>query len=330
MISLVFCLAAVALYFIGRRLVKAGSAVRTRGGDSFTKKRRRKTIGQTLWVIAGIFLVLGLINLVYTNEAVTTDLPSPGSAGYKPPPPIRAPSASFTETAPHASLASPESTPAPPIPPAPTPLEQAPLASPTPPPARASLIPPPANQTLSPSQQQALEAELASANAALQRDPSSPIAYEQRGNIYGQEKKWDLAAKDFHHALQIKSTDAPAQFDLAEIDFLQGKYDTARAEFLPLQKDIELGDVAAYKVFLCDLAAGHLDAASKELDAFDHVGTQASYYFANVAWSAYHQKPDEALGWFKSAVDIYSPSKVHLYGTSLFDLGYLPKPPQDQ
>ncbi len=264
MISLVFCAVAVALYFIGRRLVKAGSAFRRKGGDVYTKMRRRKTIGQTLWAIAGLLLVLGIFNLFYSNQAPTTNI---------------AASSDFTATAPPPSPAPTERTP--------TPHAETSTAAPLTP-ANIAPAPPPkpflpaANQTITSSRLQELDEEMANANAVVRSDPSSATAYEQRGNIYGQEKKWDLATKDFKHALKIDGNDSRALFDLAQIDFLQGKYDSARAGFVPLQKDSDVGDLASYKVFLCDLAGGHLKAASAELDAFNRVGSNASYYFANV------------------------------------------------
>ena len=56
----------------------------------------------------------------------------------------------------------------------------------------------------------------------------------------------------------------------------------------------------------------------------------ASYYFANIAWSLYYKKPEEARPWVLSAGRIYDPDKLNLYGRCLIDLGYLPLPPPPQ
>ena len=55
----------------------------------------------------------------------------------------------------------------------------------------------------------------------------------------------------------------------AQIKFMQKKYDEARPGFTALTQDPNIGDLAAYKVFLCDLLAGHEDAASRELNVFN-------------------------------------------------------------
>ena len=97
-----------------------------------------------------------------------------------------------------------------------------------------------------------------------------------------------------------------------------------------MKSDPYLGDLAAYKVFLCDLLSGHDAVADKELDAFNQAGTNASYYFANIAWFLYHKKTNEARDWLKSAQNIYEPYKVDLYSATLIELHFLPLPPEDE
>jgi Tfp pilus assembly protein PilF len=171
------------------------------------------------------------------------------------------------------------------------------------------------------------DAALDKVNAALQADPKNEGAFVLRGSIYAQKKLWDMANKDYQSALRIDGKNARIKFDLAEMDFVQKKYNEARASFVGLEQDPDIGDLATYKVFLCDLFGGHEDVAAKELDAFNQVGSNASYYFANVAWSAYHHKTEDARGWLRSAASIYAPTKFRLYATSLVELGYLPLPP---
>ncbi|HUB68725.1 MAG TPA: tetratricopeptide repeat protein [Candidatus Methylacidiphilales bacterium] len=161
-------------------------------------------------------------------------------------------------------------------------------------------------------------------NAAVQIAPQNPAVYALRGTIYVEQKLLDPAQKDFEMALQLDSSNTQIKFDLAEIQFMRKKYDVARADFAALTQDPDLADIASYKVFLCDLFGGHEDAATKELDAFNQAGRNASYYFANVAWSLYHHKTDDATSWLESAANIYPPAKCLLYATSLYDLGYLP------
>lgn len=175
--------------------------------------------------------------------------------------------------------------------------------------------------------QKQYDGALEQVNNAIKADPKNLGAYSLRGGIYSETKKWDLAAKDYQTILQLDDKNVLAKFNLAEIKFRQKFYDDARSGFLALEQDPDWGDLSSYKVFLCDLYGGHDDLASKEHDAFDQIGSNASYYFSNAAWSLYHHQTEDGRSWLLSAVRIYPQTKVNLYAASLKDLGYLPLPP---
>ncbi len=172
-----------------------------------------------------------------------------------------------------------------------------------------------------------LDDAMTKVNSVIQADPKNANAYFMRGNVYAQKKLWDQAQKDYETTIQLDSKNSLAKFNLAEVKFVEKKYDAARTGFDALKSDSDWGDVAVYKVFLCDLFGGHEDVASKELDAFNKVGTNASYYFANAAWDLFHKKTEDARTWFRSISNIYGPQKIDLYAASLKELGYLPLPP---
>ena len=179
-------------------------------------------------------------------------------------------------------------------------------------------------------EQKQLDAALDKANAALQSAPQNPHAYSVRGGIYAEKKLWDQAEKDYQTALQFDGKNTQMKFNLAELQFMQQKYDAARPGFIALGKDSNMGDLAAYKVFLCDLFGAHEEAAAKDLEAFNQAGSNASYYFANAAWSLYHHKTEDGRGWLMSALKIYDPPKFSQYAASLIALGYIPLPPPPQ
>jgi len=176
-------------------------------------------------------------------------------------------------------------------------------------------------------QKDQLDAALDKANSAIQIDPKSLDAYGLRGSVYTEKKLWAEGEKDFQIVLQLSPDNAAAKFNLSEIKFRQKLYDDARPGFVALEKDPNLGDLSSYKVFLCDLLAGHEDVATREHDAFNQIGSDPSYYFGNAFWSLYHHQTEDARGWLLSGIHIYSPAKVNLYTASLKDLGYLPLPP---
>lgn len=171
------------------------------------------------------------------------------------------------------------------------------------------------------------DAALEKVNGIIQTNPKYLNAHLLLGNIYARKQLWAQAGKEYETALALDGTNATAKFNLAETKFRVKDYDGARLIFVALENDPDNGDLAAYKVFLCNLFGGHEDAAAKELDVFNQVESHASYYFANAAWDLFHNKPEDARGWLNSATNIYTPNKVLIYSISLKDLGYLPLPP---
>jgi len=170
------------------------------------------------------------------------------------------------------------------------------------------------------------DSALETLNALLVTDPKNIQAYTLQGKILTEMKRWDEARKTYEAVQQIDKGNVVAQFDLAELKFIQKDYSGARPGFESLEHDPDLGDLALYKVFLCDLFGGQEAIAHDELDHFDEVGAKPSYFFANVAWDAVHKQPEEAGGWLKKGEGLYSPDKTSLYAFSLEQLGYLPLP----
>ncbi len=160
--------------------------------------------------------------------------------------------------------------------------------------------------------------------------PQDADGYELRATIYLEEKLWDQAAKDYQMAIQFDGKNAQLKFNLAEIQFIQKKYAVARPGFAALEQDRDMGDIAAYKVFLCDLFGGQADAATRELDAFNQVGSNASYYLRTRASCLYnHKRKRPGAGSRRRSIFMRPPS-AGFYAISLVNLGYLPLPPPPQ
>jgi len=175
-----------------------------------------------------------------------------------------------------------------------------------------------------------LDTALKEVNAALAIDPQNADGYGLRSAIYAERNELGQARQDYEKAVQLDGKNNLLKYDLAEVEFRQKEYDAARVGFVALKQDPNVGDLASYKVFLCDLFGGHEDIAAKELDAFNQVEGNCSYYFANASWCLYHHQTEEGRGWLMSAANIYAPPKFRHYIGSLMDLGYVPLPPPPQ
>jgi hypothetical protein len=135
----------------------------------------------------------------------------------------------------------------------------------SPPPARGSLAQPQVDpvhlllqQAFQLLEQKQFDAALDKVNVALQAAPKNEDAYGLRGNIYAEKKLWDQAEKDYQTGLQIDGKNVQIKFNLAEIQFMQKKYDDARPGFAALEQNSNMGDLATYKVFLCDLGQNRI------------------------------------------------------------------------
>jgi len=163
-----------------------------------------------------------------------------------------------------------------------------------------------------------LDNALASVDSALQLDPHNASLYELRGSIYIKKKLWDRAENDYQSALQIDPTATSFKYKLAEIKFLQKAYAAARPGFLALESDPGLGELAKYKVFLCDLFGYQEAIARQELDALNKAPEKhQSYYFCNAVWDLYHQNRQGANKWIVAASHLYSSSEMDLYLSNL-------------
>jgi len=168
---------------------------------------------------------------------------------------------------------------------------------------------------------------LEKATSVVQAEPKNVSAYIVRGHIYTEMNQLDQAGDDYRTILQLDPNNFSAKFNLSELKLIQKEYDDARIGFLALESNPDWGDLAAYKVFVCDLFAGHEDVAKSEFDTFDKAKQNASYYYSKATWEFYHNRPLVAQTWIDAAAWMYPPKKVYFYSATLIDFGYL-KPTQ--
>lgn len=166
-----------------------------------------------------------------------------------------------------------------------------------------------------------LDDALRKVDTALQIDPRNILAYTLRASIYAQEKLWDRAEQDYQTAYKISPSEVVFKYDMAEIHFMQKAYDAARPGFAALQNDKRVGNIATYKVFLCDLFNRNNDAAAKDLAAIKKAGESPAYYYGNVFWFWAHQQKPEANKWLTSALQLYDSHIHQLYFINIVDEG---------
>jgi len=148
--------------------------------------------------------------------------------------------------------------------------------------------------------------------AALALDPNNTAALDLRASIYVEQKFWDLAERDYTRLNEI-SPDPAYQYKLAQIKFLQKLYDDARPKFAALKDDPRLGDLARYKVFICDLFGAHEAIAARDLQLIDTTGAKPSYYYGRALWLGTHGQNSAAGHYVAQATGKFSATICALY-----------------
>ena len=149
-------------------------------------------------------------------------------------------------------------------------------------------------------------------NLAVQLDPKNAEAYALRSSIYTRIKLWDRAERDAATADKI-APDPAYKYKMGEIKFLQKAYDDARPHFAGLQNDPTLGDLAVYKVFMCDLFGGHESFAARDLATEQKSYDHPSYYFSQIAWCLFHGQRSQANSWFAQVKEHVNENTSSLY-----------------
>ena len=168
-----------------------------------------------------------------------------------------------------------------------------------------------------------LDEALSGVDAAIQLDSHNASAYELRGSIYIQKKLWDRAEQDYNTALSISPTTIGFKYKLAEIKFMQNAFDEARPRYAAMENDENLGDLATYKVIICDLFGGHDERAAGQLALLKQADGKPSYYYANAAWDMTHHKLKEANDLVRAAQQVFTSTNTDLYLSCLVNVNDL-------
>jgi tetratricopeptide (TPR) repeat protein len=163
-------------------------------------------------------------------------------------------------------------------------------------------------------------------DAAIYLQPKNAELRVFRALIYARKKLWMRAEADCEVALKIDPDSAIIKYNMAELKFMEKSYEDARPRFLQLQGDRSLGDLSAYKAFLCDLLSGNKDRAKQQLDVFNQVRGKPSYFFANAAWEMIGRHRDQAAKWFEAVGHAYDAKTIDPYFTALLEADSLDAP----
>ncbi len=160
-------------------------------------------------------------------------------------------------------------------------------------------------------------------------DPNQAAVMNLRGEIFLEQKDYAQAETEFKKAQQVDPNFRDAQYNLAQVPFKKGDYETARDRFEALfstttgtDKD-RAAQLIKFKVYLTLLLEGKDSRAQKMMEQFQFTGDTPALYYAQAAWEFKHDNAAKANDWVNSARKIYPLALNGVFADAFFDLGWL-------
>lgn len=154
-----------------------------------------------------------------------------------------------------------------------------------------------------------------------------------RGAVYTKMKDYKRARVHFRKALELaKDISAEAfhpAFNLAELDFVEKQWDSARGAFQKLLTDpgkptSGSDSLIKFKILICDIQQKKEADANVLLGTFDKYDADSPvYYYAQAVKHFAKDEKDEANEWLESAKRIYPKDINEVYNDSLVEMGWL-------
>jgi tetratricopeptide (TPR) repeat protein len=154
-----------------------------------------------------------------------------------------------------------------------------------------------------------------------------------RGAVYTRMRDFKSAREHFQKAATLSAgggTEAfHPRFNLAEIDFVEKKWEDAIVSFSKLLEDKTRPDKSSdalmkFKIMVCEYQlkrAEKAQAIAKTFDQYDDA--TPAYYYAEAVRCFADDKKEEATEWLESARRIYPPEVTEVFNDSLVEVGWL-------
>ena len=156
--------------------------------------------------------------------------------------------------------------------------------------------------------------------------PGTALSLNTRGAIAIEEHRFEDGEKYCKLALEKDPTYYPAQFDLAEIPFMQKRYDEARRIYEGMLAKHPHDELLQFRIFLTYLLEHNDAQAGKALAEIKFPSSTAAYYYAHAAWDFQRGNGDKAKGWVRSGDWVFSRTANTSYQDVFYDLGWLERP----
>lgn len=151
--------------------------------------------------------------------------------------------------------------------------------------------------------------------------PENASIHTLSGALKSLQKDYDGARIDYQAALELNPKSFSAAFNLAEVDFVTGNYQSAQEQFQNLLKARPTDEVLLFRIYLCALMENQPRLAESTLENFPPVGKTPARQYAEAARLYSEKKAGEARKILATARVLY-PEKTRFFDSSLKILGY--------
>lgn len=144
-----------------------------------------------------------------------------------------------------------------------------------------------------------------------------PAALNIRGAIYTKLGRYAEARQIFLNILEADRNYFPAQFNLGEVQFIQGDYAGALDTFRAITQREPRNELVRFKMLVCQLLLGNEGEARKIAATLIPAGSTPAWYYAQAALARKSDDKSAAEKFLRTARDIYSPSACKLFDETI-------------
>ncbi len=161
---------------------------------------------------------------------------------------------------------------------------------------------------------------------ALKQDEA--LVHNMRGSIQTGLRDLVKARESFNKALELKPSSFEPKFNLAELDYIEARYQEAGTAFQQLLKDfpklpLQARHLTTFKVLVCQLKQNLMEEAAATAKSFTFMDDTPAYYYGKAAFAFQKDNRQEAQEWLDKAERIFKTEDVAPYIDSLLEARWL-------
>ena len=159
--------------------------------------------------------------------------------------------------------------------------------------------------------------------------PKNPMIFNIRGSILTGMRDFEKAKVEFEKAHELTPDSFEPEFNLAELFYVDEKYDKAEEAFAKLiEKHIKLREdvrhLTIFKIIVCELKQNKLAEAEKNAKTFTFMDDTPAYYFTKAAFAFQKNDSRGASEWLEKAGTIFKQGQNPVYVDSLMEAKWIP------